>query len=82
MFLFLPSTGKDQNTSDKSLSERIADVKTLIFEEGSAMIHLYYTFTGVTVACYAGFLYQLIDRAYPQQQGQTDDTYKKDLKFH
>lgn len=46
------------------------------------MIHLYYTFTGVTVACYAGFLYQLIDRAYPQQQGQTDDTYKKDLKFH
>lgn len=36
----------------------------------------------MTVACYAGFLYQLIKKAYPKSPEQTDDTYSKDLKFH
>lgn len=36
----------------------------------------------MTVACYAGFLYQLIKKSYPKSQEQTDDTYNKDLKFH
>jgi MFS family permease len=43
---------------------------------------LYYTFTGVAVACYAGYLYTLVQLSYPRVHGQEAEVYKKDLSFH
>lgn len=82
MFLLLPKPKKDLQQSGKTLKEQVQGIVDLIKEKGSFSIHLYYTFTGVTVACYAGYLYTLVVRAYPKADGQEDEVYKKDLKFH
>ncbi|CAM5999670.1 unnamed protein product [Sphagnum balticum] len=60
MFLVLPKPKKELQQSGKSIAEQIRGIKDLIKEKGSFTIHLYYTFTGVTVACYAGYLYTLV----------------------
>lgn len=43
---------------------------------------LYYAFAGVTIGCYAGFVYKLVARSYKQSTDQTDDDYSKQLKFY
>lgn len=82
MFLLLPKPKKELQQSGRTLAEQVRSIKELITEKGSFNIHLYYTFTGVTVACYAGYLYTLVVRAYPKAEGQEEENYKKDLKFH
>lgn len=80
--MLLPTPKKELQHSGKTVGETVKSIKDLIVEKGSFTIHLYYTFTGVTVACYAGYLYTLVKKAYPQPSEQEDETYKKDLKFH
>ena len=65
-----------------SLKDKLAEMKELIMEPGSWPQKLYYVFIGMVIACYAGFLFKLIDRSYKQSEGQSDADYKKDLKFH
>lgn len=43
---------------------------------------MYYTITGVVVACYAGFLYTLVGRSYKNTNKKNADEFSKDLKFH
>lgn len=57
-------------------------MKNLIFEPGASSLLLYYTFAGVTVGCYAGFIYKLINRAFKRSDGESEDEYEKSVKFH
>lgn len=57
-------------------------MKQLIFEPGSYSLNLYYTFAGVTVGCYAGFIFKLINRSFKRSSGESEDEYEKSLKFH
>ena len=57
-------------------------MKELIFEPGASSLLLYYTFAGVTIACYTGFIYKLINRSYKKSEGESEEEYEKSLKFH
>lgn len=76
LFLFVRATGKEgekEGEEKMSVGERFREMKELIVEPGAWKILVYYTFAGVAVGCYAGFIYKLVDRSYKRSDGESEE---------